>query len=79
MISREKILELLKQCFSLEEKAIPIYAKHMSNTLFLSEFKKEDQIKIKNILETLKRESEGHMKIYEDLFRKVRGSSEDVY
>ncbi len=79
MISKEKLLELLKRCLDSEEKAIPIYAKHINNTFFLSEFNKGDQAKLKDVLETLKRESTDHMKIYKDLLQKIKESPQDVY
>lgn len=79
MIKKEELLKVLKQCLDGEEKGMPIYTKHLDNTLFLSDFKKEDQDKLKEILRTLKKESEGHEHTYKKLIQAVKESSRDVY
>ncbi|UCH12445.1 MAG: hypothetical protein JSW18_00410 [Candidatus Omnitrophota bacterium] len=79
MIKKEELLKLLSRCLDAEEKGIPIYSRHLGNTLFLSDFKKEEQKKVRDTLETLKTDSETHKTIFEDLIKRIKGSTKDVY
>lgn len=79
MIRKEELLKLLKESEVLEEKSMPVYTKHLNSTIFLSAFSKEEQEKLKKALLILKKESEGHKEIYEDLINKIRESAKDVY
>lgn len=79
MIKKEELIARLKQLQSEEEKAIPIYAKHLEKTSFLSHLKPDAQKEIKSILLTLASESEGHAKVFETIIKKVTGSEQDVY
>jgi len=78
-MKKEELLALLKRCLNEEERAIPLYTKHLSETLFLSGFKPEAQIRIKELLLLLKKESESHEKIFNNLIQDVKRASQDVY
>ena len=79
MITKDKLIARLKQLRNEEELAIPIYAKHLENTFFLSHIKPEAQKEIKSILLTLAAESEGHARAFEAIIKKVKESEQDVY
>jgi len=79
MLKKDELLFLLRECLDIEEKAMPVYARHLNNVLFLSDFSEEDRQKVRDILELLNKESEGHRKKFEDLISKVKGSTQDVY
>ncbi|MDD5464779.1 MAG: hypothetical protein PHP73_00285 [Candidatus Omnitrophica bacterium] len=79
MIKKEELLKFLKEAEVLEEKSIPVYTKHLDSTLFLSGFSKEEQEELKKVLLILKKGSEEHREIYEDLINKIRESAKDVY
>ncbi len=79
MIKKEELLKSLKEAEVLEEKSIPVYTKHLDSTLFLSGFSKEEQEELKKVLLILKKGSEEHREIYEDLINKIRESAKDVY
>jgi hypothetical protein len=78
-MTKEELLALLKRGLDEEEKAIPLYTKHLGTTLFLSEFKPEAQVKIKELLLLLKKESESHAEVYKGLLKSVDGAQQDVY
>lgn len=78
-MKKERLLEMLQKGLDEEENAIPLYARHLSSTLFLSGFKPEAQVRIQELLLLLKKESEFHARVYERLMQDVRGSSQDVY
>lgn len=79
MIKKEELLLLLKQSLETEEKAIPLYTYHLKNVLFLSNLSKDDQAKVRNMLEILDRESRGHKQLFSDLMEKIKRSEKDVY
>ncbi len=79
MIKKEKLLQMLKKCIDTEENAIPIYTKHIYDTLFMARFNDEERKRVKEILLTLKTDSEQHKRIFLELAEKVKGSKTDVY
>ena len=79
MINKEDLLKSLKASLNTEERAIPLYTKHINRTLFLSGFDKDLQSKIKDTLLTLKAESQRHEQIFRSLVDKVERSQRDVY
>jgi len=78
-MTKEELLVMLKRGLDEEERAIPLYTKHLGTTLFLSEFKPEAQAKIKELLLLLRKESEIHAKVYEGLLKSVKEAQQDVY
>lgn len=79
MASKKDLVKMLRECLTLEEDAIPIYAKHIENTLFLADLKKAGRDKLKDMLNRLKMESEGHRDVFQGLIKKVEGADRDVY
>jgi hypothetical protein len=78
-MTKEELLVMLQRGLDEEERAIPLYTKHLSTTLFLSGFKPESQVQIKELLMLLKKESEFHAKVYDGLLMSIKESQQDVY
>ena len=79
MITKEDLLNELKEALKTEENIVPLYTEHVSSTLFLSPFEKPKQERIQQILNTLKLGSQEHARKYEQLILKVRKGNKDVY
>lgn len=60
-MNKEDILKKIDEAILTEEKAMPIYTKHIGNTLFWSGLSKETQNKIKDTFLKLKQESSKHI------------------
>jgi len=78
-MKREKLLRWLQEAVLTEESAIPIYAKHLPNTLFWSGLAEKDIGFIKAGLRRLAVDSERHRKTLEGLMKKVREDESDVF
>ncbi|MBN2106571.1 MAG: hypothetical protein JW832_04035 [Deltaproteobacteria bacterium] len=79
MATRQELLALLQNMLRNEEEAIPIYARHLNNALFLSEFSAADQQDIKSKLQILIVESQQHQRNFENMIRSIEGGQCDVY
>lgn len=79
MMEKQKIMDMIQECIKTEESAIPLYAKHLGNTLFLSGFKEDERRRIKEILRILLEQSEMHKRKYKGIFKKIRTSNKNVY
>lgn len=79
MIKKDELLYLLKQCLDTEEKAMPIYTRHLNDVLFLAQLKKENREKMREILELLNEQSGKHKELFDDLIKTVTESKQDVY
>jgi rubrerythrin len=79
MLTKENLINELKEALKTEESAIPLYTKHVSNTLFLADMEEEEVSKIKEILATLNSDSRKHARIYKSLINRVEGGAKDVY
>lgn len=79
MSTREDILGLLRNMMQNEEEAIPIYARHLNNALFLSEFSAADRQDIKGKLQVLIVESQQHQRRFQDMIRRIEEGGRDVY
>lgn len=79
MANREEIVKIIEEALKIEESAIPLYSKHVNNTLFLSGFAERERSKVKEILDRLKRESENHKLIFEKLLAVIKSSKQNVY
>lgn len=79
MISKKELLSILEDAKIAEEKAIPIYAKHISSAVFWTGIKQEDIDKIKGTLHTLADESKKHKKMVEHLIDLVKKEGKDAF
>jgi len=78
-VIKEELLEKLKFAVKTEESAIPVYTKHISDTLFLSEFGEAEKKAIVGILETLSSDSQRHAALYKSFVDGVERSNKNVY
>ena len=79
MITKEKLVNELKEALKTEESAIPLYTKHVSSTLFLADMEDEDLSRIKEILDILNSDSSKHARVFKGLINKIEGDTKDVY
>lgn len=79
MITKEKLVNGLKEALKTEESAIPLYTKHVSNTLFLADMEEEEISNIKEILATLNSDSRKHALMFKDLIHRIERGTQDVY
>ena len=79
MSDKQEITRLIEECIKIEESVIPLYSKHIHNTLFLSGFDKKSAQEVSNILDKLKTDSERHRGVFENLLTEIERSSKNVY
>ena len=79
MATKKELIDFLEEALKTEEKAVPLYARHIGSTLFLSPFNETQRTRIQTILETLKEESQEHAKMYGQLIDKIKSEARDVY
>lgn len=78
-MNKDELISMLEEGLKIEESIIPIYAKHISSTIFLTDFSEKKREELKASLSSLKKDSEDHKEIYLRLLEKVRGEDKDVY
>ena len=61
------MIELLKHALMAEEKAVPIYNKHLKSAVFWAGLPEEKSAKIKKVLEFLTKESTFHKMIVDKI------------
>ncbi|MGM0442210.1 MAG: hypothetical protein ACQEQC_07310 [Elusimicrobiota bacterium] len=69
---KKDILKKIDEAIITEEKAVPIYAKHLESTLFWSDMPEEYRERIKKLFEKLKEESLGHKGKLEYIKKKIQ-------
>jgi hypothetical protein len=79
VIAKDELLIFLKESLYREERAIPLYTRHLNSTMFLSDFSARLRGKIEDVLIKLKSESEGHAILLNSLIDKIKKSQKDVY
>jgi len=62
-----------------EEQAMPVYSKHLDAILSWSGLAEAQRLSVKEILSTLKTESEGHIRQLTSLREYVEGSGKNVF
>lgn len=71
-MKKEKIIEILNRALVGEEKAIPIYNRHLSSSIFWTGIAEEKSERIKEILEQLINDSRRHKIMVEGLINKLK-------
>jgi len=79
VLSREDLLESLKLCKDEESRTILVCGQNGNNPLFLANLSLEEQSRVKALLLALKKESESHVKTYEQLIASIEASEQDVF
>ena len=79
MMSKEELLTILENARLAEEKAIPVYTKHLKSAVFWTGMKQEDVEKIRETLSMLAEESEKHKKMVEYLIEQIKKKGKDAF
>ncbi len=79
MATRQELIDLLERAALLEESVIPIYSKHVENSLFLSGFNEGARQRIATILKKLALDSSRHKQTMDGLLKKVKEADVHVY
>ena len=78
-MDKARLLTLLEEAIKIEESVIPLYSRHITNTLFLSGLQPPEADAIKKILNRLHDDSQNHRRMFTSLLKHVRESQTDVY
>jgi hypothetical protein len=79
MIKKEELLNMLEDAKVAEEKAIPIYTRHLSSAVFWTGLEEERVKRMKILLNQLSKESQGHIKVVEYLIDLVKKENQDAF
>jgi len=79
MLKKEELIKLLEEAVKTEESAIPLYTKHISSTLFLSDLPLEKRKRIHEILQILNEQSSGHAITFRQMINNIERDVRDVY
>ena len=69
--NREKLIELLKQGLDAEEKAVPIYNRHLESAVFWLGLSEDRAATLRHALEILAKESSEHMMTLDKILVKL--------
>lgn len=73
MTSKEELLSLLKKARVTEERAIPIYTKHLESAVFWAGLSEDAVKRAKEVLHRLAVESEAHKFAADRMIKKIEG------
>lgn len=79
MIGKQELLKILKNALDAEEKAIPIYAKHLETAVFWTGINKDNIKKAKDLLKQLANETDNHKNIIINLIKKIREDKNNAF
>lgn len=79
MVSKEILLEMLRRALDAEEKAVPIYTKHLHSAVSWVPLGKEKTSEVRAVFTRLGNDSAGHKKIVEDLIKQIEGDPRDAF
>lgn len=79
MIDKKELISILEKALIAEERAIPIYMKHLKTAVFWTGAAEEDIKRIRKVMSVLLEESERHKKTVETLIDKVKSGGKDAY
>jgi len=72
MASLESFLALVREALHNEEQGVSLYSAHLQNTLFFSGFSREDQERIREILDQLALDSAKHESLLRGILDRYR-------
>lgn len=78
-MKKDELLKQIKKDVWYEEKAVPVYIRHIIHSLPWYGFPEEDEEAIRDILNTLAEDSEQHRQTLENIRGLILGSDKDVY
>lgn len=76
--SRRKIIGLLKEALLAEERAVPIYNRHLTSSLFLAGVPNDKAEKVRSALEVLSRDSIAHKARVEGIITALSKEAENA-
>ena len=79
MIGRQELLTILKQALLEEERAIPVYLKHLRTAVYWTGIDKGDVEKIRDAMNILHKDSERHKETLRMLIDRVNIGEKDAY
>ena len=79
MIDKIELVGILKRSLIEEEKAIPVYMKHLKTAVTWTDISKEDVERIRTTMSVLLEESEGHKRTVQFLLDTIEGGDKDAY
>lgn len=79
MISKEKLLEYLKEGLDKEEKSIPIYMKHLDSAIFWAGLDQKIVNKAREAFTFSMKESIRHKEIIENLIKTIKEDTKNAY
>jgi len=78
-MTRDELLQKLREALKTEESAVTIYARHLSAIITRSGLSAEAISSIKKTLEALIQENKRHKQVLTTVIQEVEGESIDVY
>ncbi len=75
MDNKQKVIGILTDAILAEEKAMPIYTRHLNTVLFWTGLDEQKAARMKVMFEQLARESEQHKQIVEKLLLKIQSEA----
>ena len=75
IMTNKALIDSLKQAMYAEEKAIPIYAKHLDAAVQWTGLSQKDVENIQKVLRQLAGESDRHRKTVEAMIKELEGSA----
>ena len=78
-MKKEEAIKILEECLKVEEDIIPLYSKHITNTLFFSGLEAGKADEVRKILDKLRTDSMKHRSMFQGLINKIQPSDRNVY
>lgn len=78
-MKKDELLKQIKKGVWYEERAVPVYIRHIIHSLPWYGFPEEDEEAIRDILNTLAEDSEQHRQTLENIRGLILGSEKNVF
>lgn len=79
MLSREKLIKVLKNSVDLEDEGVVLIATGLKKRIEESALPDEKRQRLMEIADTIQRETEGHKRAIIGMIEKVRDSEQDAF
>lgn len=79
MIEKQELLKTLQKALATEEKAIPIYMKHLSSAIFWTGIDADRIKKARKLLSRLAEETTYHKKVVGELIEKIEKENTNAF
>ncbi|MBS3761896.1 MAG: hypothetical protein KGZ25_01210 [Planctomycetes bacterium] len=79
MMAKEDLLKALDKAVRTEEKATPLYLRHVSASVPWFGFEDDEKEEIQNVLRSIAQDSSRHREMIEELREKVEQEDRDVF